>query len=387
VTERGARSYVLKYRVNGKQRWSTIGRHGHPMPVEVGARKGAVWTAQSARDEALRLLGRVREGADPAYEKQEARRAETLAEFCDRYAREHIDIHSKASTARASRRRLKAHIKPALGHIRLVNMTRGDVARFHRSLSKTPYEANRCLALVAHMLSTAEKWGVCPGGALICRGVDKFKETARKRYLSSKEASALGVALRAAEAENANIHAVRIIRLLMLTGARRGEIEALRWEEVDFERGALHLADSKTGAKSLPLTAPAKAVLAGVECVEGSPWVFPASRRGGHYQGLGKVWRAIRSAAKLEDVRLHDLRHTFASFGAAGGLSLPLIGELLGHKQAATTQRYAHLSNDPVKQAAEKVSEAVAAAMAGAQADEVVSLTARKRVGVSDVSG
>lgn len=372
VTANDTKSYVLKYRIHGRQRWMTIGRHGRPMPVDAQTPIGADWTPETARKEAKRLIGRIQSGADPAFEKQDARKAETLEQFSKRYLTDHVDAHTKAKTAEDTRRNLTLHVLPALGHIRLQDLSRADVARFHKSKSATPYLANRCLALVSHMLSTAEKWGVCPNGAAVCRHIDKYKEHARKRYLSTSETQGLGKALREAETAGINANGIRIIRLLALTGARRNEIESLKWAEVDFERGAIHLGDSKTGAKTIPLAPPAIAILSAVERMDGSPWVFPAASGDGHYQGLGKLWRAIRKSAGLDDVRLHDLRHTFASFGAAGGLSLPMIGALLGHSQAATTQRYAHLANDPVSQAAGHVGSAVAAALDG-NTGEVIS--------------
>lgn len=373
----GGCTYVLKYRSNKKQRWYTIGKHGHPMPVGMAATTGGVWTPSSARDEAVRLLGRVRAGADPAYDKQEARKAETLGEFVARYLVGHVEVHNKPTTAKATRRKLDNHILPDLGHIKLVDVTRDDVVRFHRGLKSTPYQANRCLALLSHILSTAEKWGVCPDGTRICKGVDKFKEPARERFLSSEEVQRLAGVLNDAEASGTNPSGIAIIRLLLLTGARRNEIEALRWPEVDFGRTVLRLANSKTGAKQIALAPAALAILSDVPRVEGVEFVFPASSGNGHYQGIGKVWRAVRQAANLDDVRLHDLRHTFASFGAAGGLSLPLIGALLGHSRAQTTQRYAHLADDPVQRAAEQIGRAVAAAMDGHSA-EVISMTSKK---------
>jgi len=365
VTANGTKSYVLKYRAHGKQHWVTIGRHGQPMPLEERTSAGGVWTPQAARDEAVRLIGRVKQGTDPAFEKQETRKAETLEQFSNRYLVDHVDVHCKPNTAKVTRRKLDKYILPELGHIRVRDLSRADVARFHRSKSATPYLANRCLALVSHMLTTAEKWGVREDGAAVCRHIDKYKEHARKRYLSTKETQELGEALREAAAAQLNTNGIRIIRLLALTGARRNEIESLKWAEVDFERSALHLGDSKTGAKTIALAPPALAILSAVERTEGSPWVFPAISGGSHYQGLGKLWRTIRKSAGLDDVRLHDLRHTFASFGAAGGLSLPMIGALLGHSQAATTQRYAHLANDPVSEAAGRVGSAISAAMDG----------------------
>ncbi|MEE2526236.1 site-specific integrase [Hyphobacterium sp. HN65] len=368
VSPGGTRSYVLKYRARGKQRWITLGQHGQPMPVELQAKRGAVWTPSAARDEALRLMGRVRDGADPALEKKTAREAETLAQFSERYIAEHAEVRNKPKSVKEAKRNLKLHILPVLGNMKLREITREDVARFHRSKQGTPYLANRCLALISHMLSTAERWGVCPHGSTVCRHVDKFKEKARKRYLSTDEVKALGEALIDAELEGYNSYGLSIIRLLMFTGARRSEIEALRWDEVDLERRAIHLQDSKTGQRSIPLAAPALEILSTEKRIEGSPWVFPAMRGDGHYQGLGKLWRAVRDKAALSDVRLHDLRHTFASFGAAGGHSLPIIGALLGHKQSATTERYAHLANDPLHQAVDRISGTIAAALDGTSA-------------------
>lgn len=359
----GGCTYVLKYRSNKKQRWYTIGKHGHPMPVEMAAATGRVWTPSSARDEAVRLLGRVRGGADPAFEKQAARKAETLREYATSYLSDHVKIKNKPATEKATRRKLDMHILPKLGHIKLIHLTRNDIARFHRGLKATPYQANRCLALLSHILSKAEAEGVCPDGSRICKGVDRFKERQRQRFLSFEEVQKLAEALNEAEAGGANPSAIAITRLLLLTGARRNEIEGLRWQEVEFGRRALRLADSKTGPKQIALPSAALAILSEVPRVEGAEFVFPAASGDGHFQGIGKIWRKVRHAANLDDVRLHDLRHTFASFGAAGGLSLPLIGALLGHSQAQTTQRYAHLADEPVQRAADQVGRALAAAM------------------------
>ena len=372
VSPKGSKTYVLKYRARGKQRWVTIGQHGKPMPVDIAASSGRVWTPSAARNAAMRLLGRVRDGADPASEKNEARQAETLRQFSKRYLREHVEPHLKPRSAEENKRNLKLHVLPALGDLKVREITRDDVAKFHRSKRETPYLANRCLALVSHMLSTAERWGVFPNGSAVCRYVPKFKEQARKRYLSTDEVKALGRALSDAEAKGMNPQGIAIIRLLMFTGARRSEIVGLCWDEVDFECGAIHFRDSKTGQKSIPIAPPAQAILSDIERVEGSPWVFPAMSSDGHYQGIGKLWNAIRKMAELDDVRLHDLRHTFASFGAAGGHSLPIIGALLGHKQSVTTQRYAHLANDPLHQAVNRISGTIAAALDGIEAAKVL---------------
>ena len=365
ISKGGAKTYVLKYRMHTRQCWYTLGRHGHP---KAG---GGVWTPQTARDEAVSLLGRVKDGVDPAGERAADRKSETVDEFHKRYLSDHAEAHNKASSVKETKRLLKKHIIPELGHIKVKDLSRSDVVKFHLSLKATPYLANRCLALVSNMLAKAEQWGVRADGSAPCRSITKFKEAKRERFLSATEANALGDALKAAEKAKTNSHALGIIRLLAFTGARRSEIEGLKWSEVDLERSVLRLDDSKTGAKLIPLAPAAKLILADAPRIEGSPYVFPAATGEGHYQGLGKVWQAVRKAAGLEDVRLHDLRHTFASFGAAGGLSLPIIGKLLGHSQAATTQRYAHLADDPVARAADQVGNAVAAAMEGAPSEVV----------------
>lgn len=384
ISKGGAKSYVLKYRINGRQRWHTIGQHGRPVPTRTDETtgedrgEGQVWTADRARGEALRLLGLVEAGRDPAQEKTDRRRAETVAEFAKRYMDGHVRAHNKARTVEETQRNLDNHVLPALGKKALRDLTRDDVKDFHVKMKATPYAANRCLALVSHMLATAEEWGAVPGGSTICRRMKKFEEKKRKRYLSAEELVALGSALKEAEAQGLNPHGLAIIRLLVLTGARRREIETLHWDEVRIERGLLELRDSKTGAKTINLPPAALAVLSEYPREHGTPYVFPASstRRASEgaperdeprpYQGLMKVWSKVREKAGLDDVRIHDLRHTYASFAVAGGMSLPLIGALLGHKRSATTERYAHLAADPVRQAADRVGSAVADAMQGA---------------------
>ena len=168
------------------------------------------------------------------------------------------------------------------------------------------------------------------------------------------------------------------LRLLIFTGARVNEILGLRWEHVDLQRGLLRIPDSKTGAKAIQLNAPALELLAGRhEERGGSSWVIPGHVPGEHLVNLGKIWRRIRERAELEDVRLHDLRHSFASMGAAAGLSLPLIGALLGHRQPSTTQRYAHLADDPVRSASELVGSRIAAALEGRDDGEVIEIGRR----------
>ncbi len=232
-----------------------------------------------------------------------------------------------------------------------------------------PIQANRTLALLSKMFGLAERWGLRPPGSNPCRGIDRFPEKRRERFLSGGEIARLGAVLE--EEEPHETFVVLAIRLLLLTGARRDEVLTLRWADVDFERSALRLPDSKTGAKVIPLGPAALALLAMAPRLEGNPYVIPGRRVGGRLVGLQRPWARIRERAGLGDVRLHDLRHSFASVGAAAGLGLPILGAILGHRNHATTARYAHLDDDPRRTAATRISDEIAAALSGRAAGEV----------------
>ena len=212
------------------------------------------------------------------------------------------------------------------------------------------------------MFNLAESWGLRPDGSNPCRHVEKFAERKRERLLSPAELARLGDAL---AAHDGALYVVAAVKLLVFTGARLGEVLGLRWEWIDFERGEARLPDSKTGAKTLHLPPPALAVLVALPRMEGNPYVIVGHKRSAAMVNLEKPWRAIRSTAGLDGVRLHDLRHAFASVAASSGMGLPIIGKMLGHTQAATTHRYAHLASDPVKAAAAAVAGKIAAAMSG----------------------
>jgi integrase len=379
VSKKGVRSYILKYRVNGQQRWYTIGQHGRPVP---NAKASEIWTPDRARREAFRILGQVEAGEDPAAQRRENREAITLGDFAERYFSDHVEAHNKPSTIQETRRNLDNHVLPKLARgpaTRLKDIKRQDVVRFHLGMKDSPYAANRCLALVSHMLAQAEEWGLLAEGSTICRRIKKFREEKRRRFLSPAELGRLGDALQRMEDTGTNANAIAIIRLLALTGARRGEIERLTWPEIDFERQIIELRDSKTGAKYIPLAPPALEILAKHPRLQSSDFVFPAASSGGHYQGLMKIWLRVRKHAGLDDVRIHDLRHSFASVGASGGLGLPVIGKILGHASPATTARYAHLADDPVRAAATSVATAIAANLSGAPENVVTLKPAKQR--------
>ena len=350
----GACHYFLKYRAKGRQRWITIGRHGAP------------WTPHTARQEGRRLLGEVAAGRDPAATRDRDNAAPTVRDLAHRFLQEHVQAKRKPSTAREYRRLLNKVILPSLGNRRATEVERSDIAQLHHKMGKTPYQANRVLALLSKLFNWAELHGYRPDGSNPCRHVERYREKNRERFLSDAELAKLGEVLLITELEHSSSpFVIAAVRLLLFTGARLGEILELRWENVDMERAILRLSDSKTGPKVLYLNAPTLEVLSTVPRVEGNPFVICGERKGAHLVNLEKPWRRIRVAANLENVRLHDLRHSFASVGAAGGLSLPMIGKLLGHTQAATTERYAHLSADPVRAANEAIGRQIAAAMKG----------------------
>tara|TARA_R110000868_G_scaffold313316_6_gene574317 strand:- start:9265 stop:10557 length:1293 start_codon:yes stop_codon:yes gene_type:complete len=381
-----SKSYILKYRIGGRQRWLTIGRHGSP------------WTPEMARKEATQVLGQIVSGSDPAAHKKASREAPTVKEFGKRFLEDYADAKRKPRTAAFYRDILERIVYPKMGSKRLRDVTRADIAKLHTSLAEHPYQANRVLAVLSKVFNTAEAWGERPDASNPCRHIEKFKETARERFLSPKELAALGDALRifesrwiAAEGINEKIKAAKArnddalaqalkleledigrivtpgtiaaIRLLIFTGARLSEILTLEWAWVDIENGAARLPDSKTGAKTLQLPPPAIEVLNSLAHVKDNPYVIVGAKAKSHMVNLQKPWREIRKVAKLPDVRIHDLRHAFASVAASSGMALPIIGKMLGHSQPQTTARYAHLSNDPLKAAAKTVANRIAADM------------------------
>ncbi len=357
VTKAGKKVFILKYRtVDGTQRKPTLGTYGSI-------------TLDQARQLAREMLAEVHSGGDPSLSRKKARRAPTVSEVCDRFVEEHAKVHNKPSSVRSVEQRIRLHIKPKLGTRKIASITHEDIERLQRDMKDKPGAANRTLALLSKMFNLCERWGLRPQHSNPCRGIARYPERKLHRDLSELETARLAKVLREAESDSApdvseNPRAVAAIRLLMFTGCRRGEVLGLKWNEVDLDRKVLWLEDSKTGQKAVRLNSAACEVLEAQETLLGNPYVFPSSRVPGRaLHDINGPWYRIRKRARLEDVRLHDLRHNYASAAVAGGLSLPMIGKLLGHKSPATTARYADLADDPAQKAAEQVGQALRAAM------------------------
>lgn len=383
----GARSWIVEYRpgAGGRavaKRRLTLG------PV-------SVLDASDARSQAKDILARVRMGEDPAELRSEERKSATVADLAERY-RVEAGIGRKERTKELYESYWRLWIIPEIGTMKARDVRRVDVARLHREIGEAhPTTANRVVTLLAHFYSWAGRVGAVPEEINPAKGIDRYRESARERYLSGEELERLGQALHEAETvgipwarskpdpewskhaprpENRRTrvspHATAAIRLLLLTGARLREILHLKWSEVDLERGLLLLPDSKTGRKTIVLGEAARDVVAGLDRI--GPYVIAGKLSEaedgslvaeGPRADLQRPWALVSKRAGLRGVRLHDLRHTFASYGAAGGLGLPIIGGLLGHADAKTTQRYAHLGSDPLRRASDAISSQISAAL------------------------
>lgn len=358
VRQSGRRTWMVRYRARGRSRAMNLGTASAVTPHE-------------ARQRAREILAAVARGEDPAEARDESRKVPTVADLAARYLAEHAEVHKKPRSAAEDRRILDKTILPRLGKLRLDAVGPRDVQGLHHSLRKTPYAANRCLALLSCMFRLAEGWALRPPASNPCRNVRRYKERARERFLSESELAKLGETLTRAEAAGENPSAIAALRLLLLTGARRDEIRCLRWSEVDLDASALRLRDSKTGAKTIPLGLPARAL------IEAQPrrsvWVF-SNREADGPVSLASVWAKIRENAEMPELRIHDLRHSFASVGAGMGQPLLVLGKILGHSRIATTQRYAHLSEDPQQAASDAIAAKIAAALEAEPDSNVVPL-------------
>lgn len=366
VTASGVRSFVLSYYTrSGRDRCYTIGRFPD-------------WSTTAARAKARELRRMIDDGGDPLADVEAERAAPTVAELCERFEQEHLP-RKRASTADSYRRMIRIHVRPHFGqHVKVQDVTFADVDALHRKITRsgTAYAANRTVALLSKMFSLAVRWGMRPDNP--AKGIERNVEHHRRRYLSGDELARLVKAL----AEHPDQQTADIVRLLLLTGARRGEVLSMRWADVDLATGVWSKLPSSTKQKEhhqSVLSAPARALLDRIRDEQaGSPrhvlgtYVFPSTGASGHVVEIKKAWRSITKAAGITGLRVHDLRHSFASAAISGGASLPLVGALLGHANPTTTARYAHMFSDPQRAVVERIGRLIEDAGKAAPDDVVV---------------
>lgn len=328
-------TYFVHKRIKGRQRRITIGHHG-------------AWTPDKARQRAAELLREISAGADPATTLRETKlRQTTFNETADEFMKLH-GPKLKATTQATYGYLFKIQLRPAFGTRTLADITKADVARFHTKWARKPRTANHALALLSKLMSWAEDHGLRPDGTNPCLGIERFREIKRERFLSADELERLGEAMRIAEnAMTENAFVLAAIRILLFTGARLSEILTLQWSFVDLDHRLLRLPDSKTGSKAILLNEPAVQVLKRLPRIKGNPYVLPGHVTGQHLVNIRDAWQRLCAEARIEDCRVHDIRHSFGTMAVDAGGSLPLIGRLLGHSQPQTTARYAHVRNDP----------------------------------------
>ena len=354
VTPRGTKTYLYEYKDDlRKTRRVTIGHHG-------------VITAEQARTKAGKIAADVELGGDPAANHSRHKSAPTVASLAEQWMQDHIAVRRKPKTINDYRGWLDRHILPKIGSLRVPDIKPRDVERIALALSQYPTTANRVVAVMSSMFSHAIRQGVLSKNP--ATGIEKFKEDKRDRHLSPDELHRLGAVLNDAEARGDYRPGIDAIRLLLLTGMRRGEVETLQWNFVDLASSRIFLPDSKSGKKSIPLGKPVVSLLESIRDKQISDGIFEADGfvipgQTSHLVGLPKMWRKWRSEAGLNDVRIHDLRHSWASIGASNGTPLFVIGGVLGQVSSSTTERYAHLQNDPAKTAVEAISSTIAAAL------------------------
>jgi len=354
VTANGARSFILRYTTRaGRERTYTIG-------------DATVWRTTDARDKARELRREIEDGGDPLGDIEEERAAPTMLDLIDRFRAEHLP-RKRPSTRDDYERTLRLHIVRHFGqHTKVADVRFEDVDALHRKVTAAgnPYQANRTIALLSKMFSLAQRWRMLDTNP--CKGIERNTEYHRRRYLSGDELVRLTHAL----AKHPDQQVANAVRIMLLTGARRGEVLGMRWDDVKLGTGIWSKLPSSTKQKEhhqVPLSAPALQLLSEIDkrqrrAGKRPKFVFPSNGATGHYVEIKKSWRQITKAAGIEGLRIHDLRHSYASQLVSGGASLPLIGALLGHSNPATTARYAHLFHDPLRAATEKVGAVFSAA-------------------------
>jgi integrase len=351
--QRRDKVFVYKCRIGNKQRWFAIGKYGQP------------WTVTDAETRVKVIQGDIAKDLDPAAIRDERVNSPTLRQAAAIFLETVVSKRRKA-TQILYRDFLNRLVYPRLGDVKVAQITFSDITMLHYGLRNTPITANRVISSLSAIFSWCERSGLRPKYSNPVQGVERFPEKSKERFLTPRELARLGMALARAERNNTEaVFVLAAIRLLIFTGCRRNEILELQWKDVNIERAMLLLPETKTGARPVYLSAPALSVLAGLPKVSKNPFVIVGEKEGQRLINLRKPWLRICKVARLKEVRIHDLRHSFASVGVNGGASLPIIGKLLGHAKSSTTEKYSHLAADPVRAVNEAMGRQIAAMLAG----------------------
>jgi integrase len=357
--QRRDKVFVYKCRIGNKQRWFAIGKYGQP------------WTVTDAETRVKVIQGDIAKDLDPAAIRDERVNSPTLRQAAAIFLETVVSKRRKA-TQILYRDFLNRLVYPRLGDVKVAQITFSDITMLHYGLRNTPITANRVISSLSAIFSWCERSGLRPKYSNPVQGVERFPEKSKERFLTPRELARLGMALARAERNNTEaVFVLAAIRLLIFTGCRRNEILELQWKDVNIERAMLLLPETKTGARPVYLSAPALSVLAGLPKVSKNPFVIVGEKEGQRLINLRKPWLRICKVARLKEVRIHDLRHSFASVGVNGGASLPIIGKLLGHAKSSTTEKYSHLAADPVRAVNEAMGRQIAAMLAG-QEDKIL---------------
>ncbi len=360
--------YFVHKRIKGRLRRITIGRHGSP------------WTPAQAREEAGRIIRDIDGGGNPATQRKDSKAARlSFGEIVDQYEDLHLPT-LKESTNRTYKSIIKNRLLPKFKSKSYDEITSLAVAKAHIGWREHKRSANYAVSVLSSIYSWAENHKLIPPGSNPTVNTNRYKERKIERYLTEREFERLGALLSEAEENKAyNLYAIAAIRLLILSGARFEEVLTLKWEYILWERKRFRFPDSKTGEKYLVLNDATRLVLKAIPRVKDNPFVIVGELKGTHLSTLQHVWEDLRLRAGITDVRLHDLRHTFASEGLGGGTNLDLIGKLLGHKHVSTTARYAHLAPSPADHASNTIANSISSKLNPGKRRAPVALRPRRR--------
>ena len=341
VSPKGKKSFLVQYRKDGRSKRIRIGQFGNI-------------TAFNARRDARILLGQIAQGKSPADKARVKRNSPSFEKVVERFIKDHIELRLKPNTQLDYKHILRKYLVPAFGARRVSDIAYKDIYELHLKLKDTPTQANRCVSILSKVLNMSSRWGYRDGLANPCMQIERYQEKRHNRFLNQDELARLWAALDQYEkSREISPYAVFAFRLLILTGCRLGELRTLKWSYIKGHH--IEFPDSKTGYKRLPLHNEALVILKQITQLKNNEYVICGSVEGQPVINLQKSWRRVRARAGLDDVRIHDLRHTFASQAVMGGTPLAIVSKLLGHSQISTTMRYAHLADAELLEASQNI--------------------------------